>query len=80
MARHAFGDMAANAVFLMTIVNSLGVCAAYSTFIGSTMATLSSTPGNINFDLAPGSLNSQKYSIYCLVYGKCTRALNFKEP
>ena len=52
VARHAFGDLAANSVFFMTIVNSLGVCAAYSTFIGSTMATLSSTPGNIVFDLA----------------------------
>jgi amino acid permease len=52
--------MAANAVFLMTIVNSLGVCAAYSTFIGSTMATLSSTPGNIIFDLAPGTTNEVK--------------------
>jgi len=60
VARHAFGDMAANAVFLMTIVNSLGVCAAYSTFIGSTMATLSSTPGNIIFDLAPGTTNEVK--------------------
>jgi amino acid permease len=27
----------------MTVVNSLGVCAAYSTFIGSTMATLAGT-------------------------------------
>jgi hypothetical protein len=42
VARHAFGDTVANGVFLMTIVNSLGVCAAYSSFIGSTLATLSS--------------------------------------
>jgi len=53
VARHAFGDVAANSVFFMTIVNSLGVCAAYSSFIGSTMATLSATPGNIIFDVFP---------------------------
>ena len=70
---HGLPTRTGTAVFLMTIVNSLGVCAAYSTFIGSTMATLSATPGNPVFDLAP-NLTSNFWQICAAALVRLARA------
>ncbi|EKX47005.1 hypothetical protein GUITHDRAFT_107350 [Guillardia theta CCMP2712] len=53
VAKHAFGVLGGTAVFGMTLVNSLGICAAYSAFIGTTLSSLSSSEGNIIHSLVP---------------------------
>lgn len=59
VANHAFGSVGGNTVFAMTLLNSLGICAAYSAFIGSTLASLAATDGNFVHDFFPGVSSTQ---------------------
>mmetsp|Transcript_62274 Transcript_62274/g.142566 ORF Transcript_62274/g.142566 Transcript_62274/m.142566 type:complete len:593 (+) Transcript_62274:2-1780(+) len=47
VATHGYGQLGGRVVFVMTLINSLGICAAYSAFIGGTMADLSAAPGSV---------------------------------